>query len=163
MKELGEICLRDEKMEKYDLVAPCGDYCGGCGQYNGLIVETAKQMREFADLYGFEFRSEEAFDFKQFVKGLEWFIDNAKCPGCHHGGGPPWCEVRKCCSEKGLRICFECEEFPCSKFKKYADPDTMDRYKRFKEIGFEKWIEEQIQKAKEGYEIHLQKVASLKP
>jgi hypothetical protein len=96
-----------EKMEKYDLVAPCGDYCSGCGQYNGLISETAKQMREFADLYGFEFRSEGAFDFKQFVKGLQWF-------------------------------------------------------KRFKEIGFEKWVEEQIQKIKEGYEIHLQKVASLK-
>jgi hypothetical protein len=39
----------------------------------------------------------------------------------------------------------------------------MDRYKRFKEIGFEKWVEEQAQKAKEDYEIHLQKVALLKP
>lgn len=37
----------------------------------------------------------------------------------------------------------------------------MDRYNRFKEIGFEKWVEEQTQKAKEGYEIHLQKVAAL--
>jgi len=151
-----------EKMEKYDLVAPCGDYCGGCGQYNGLIVETARQMREFAELYGFEFRSKGAFDFKQFVKGLDWFIENAKCPSCQQDGGPPGCEVRKCCSEKGLHICFECEEFPCPKFKEYADPDTMDRYNRFKEIGFEKWVEEQMQKAKKGYEIHLQKVASLK-
>ena len=49
----------------------CGDYCGGCGQYNGRIVEIARQMREFADLYGFEFRSEGAFDFKEFVRGLE--------------------------------------------------------------------------------------------
>jgi hypothetical protein len=55
---------------KIGLVAPCGDYCGGCGQYNGLIVETARQMREFADLYGFEFRSERAFDFKQFVNEI---------------------------------------------------------------------------------------------
>ena len=45
-------------MARYDLVAPCGDYCGGCGQYNGLIVETARQMSEFAALYGFEYRSE---------------------------------------------------------------------------------------------------------
>ena len=52
---------------------------------------------------------------------------------------------------------------PCSKFKDYGDPDTMDRYKRFKEIGFENWIKEQDEKAKEGYEIHLQKVASLRP
>ena len=150
-------------MEQYDLVAPCGDYCGGCGQYNGLIRETAKQMREFADLYGFEFRFKEAFDFKQFVKGLEWFIDNAKCPGCRQGGGPPWCEVRKCCSEKGWRICFECREFPRSKFAEYADPDTMDRYERSKEIGFERWVMEQVQRADEGYEIHLRKVATLRP
>jgi hypothetical protein len=54
-------------MEKYDLVAPCGDYCG---QYNGLIVETARQMNEFAALYGFEFRAEDAFDFKQFVNEI---------------------------------------------------------------------------------------------
>ena len=53
-------------MTNYDLVAPCGDYCGGCGQYNGLIVETARQMRDFANLYGFEFRAEDAFDFRQF-------------------------------------------------------------------------------------------------
>nr|CBH37491.1 hypothetical protein BSM_09680 [uncultured archaeon] len=90
-------------MGKYDLVVPCGDYCGGCGQYNGLIIETAKQMSEFASLYGFKFQSEGAFDFEQFVKGLEWFIENAKCPGCREGGGPPWCEVRKCCFEIHLR------------------------------------------------------------
>jgi len=146
----------------YELVAPCGDYCGGCGQYNGLIKETTKQMREFADLYGFEFRSKGVFDFKQFLKGLDWFIEKAICPGCHQGGGPAFCEVKKCCSEKQLRICFKCEKFPCSKIESVADPDTTDRYKRFKEIGFEKWVDEQAEKAKEGYEIHLQKVVSLK-
>jgi hypothetical protein len=57
-------------MGKYNLVAPCGDYCGGCGQYNGLIIETARQMSEFAALYGFEFRAEDAFDFKQFVNEI---------------------------------------------------------------------------------------------
>lgn len=150
-------------MGKYNLVAPCGDYCGGCGQYNGLISETAKQMKEFADLYGFAFRSRGKFDFEQFLKGLGWFIENARCPVCLQGGGPPWCEVKKCSSEKELRICFECEEFPCSEFKEYADSDTMNRYKRFEEVGFDEWVQEQIQKANEGYEIHLQKVASLRP
>jgi hypothetical protein len=38
----------------------------------------------------------------------------------------------------------------------------MDRYKRFKQIGFEVWVEEQAQKAKDGYEIHLQKIAHLR-
>ena len=119
-------------------------------------------MKEFADLYGFEFRSKGVFDFEQFVKGLEWFIDNAKCPGCREGGEPSWCEAKKCCSEKGIRVCFECDEFPCTKINDVADPDTMDRYKRFKQIGFEVWVEEQAQKAKDGYEIHLQKIAHLR-
>jgi len=150
-------------MGNYELVASCSDYCGSCGQYNGLIRETAIQMKEFTDLYGFEFRSKGLFDFEQFIKGLEWFIENAKCPGCQQGGGPTWCEVKKCNLIKELRICFECGEFPCSKIKYVSDPDIMDRYKRFKEIGFEKWVEEQRQNAKEGYEIHLRKVIHLKP
>ncbi len=57
-------------MAKYDLIAPCGDYCGGCGQYNGLIVETARQMRELAYLYGFKIRAEGAFNFEQFVNEI---------------------------------------------------------------------------------------------
>jgi len=43
--------------------------------------------------------------------------------------------TRKPCAV--LNICFECEKFQCPKFKEYADPDTMDRYKRFIEVGFE--------------------------
>ena len=165
-----------ENIEQYDLVAPCGDYCGGCGQYNGLISETAKQMRKFADLYAFEFRSEGAFDFKQLVRGLEWFTENAKCPGCGltklrtsnpHPSIRPIGLLRMLASVRHVpdqySICFECEEFPCSKFKDYADPDMMDRYERFKEMGFERWVKEQVQKANEGYEIHLQKVATLRP
>ncbi len=120
-------------------------------------------MKEFAKLYGFEFRSKGKFDFDQFMRWLEWFVENAKCPGCRQGGGPIWCEVKQCCFEKRLHICFECEEFPCSRIESVADPDTVDRFERFKEIGFGKWIEEQEQKVKEGYEIHLLKVASLKP
>jgi hypothetical protein len=150
-------------MERYNLVAPCGDHCGGCGQFNGLISGTAEQMKEFADLYGFEFRSKGQFDLKQFLKGLDWFIQNAKCPGCLAGGGPAWCQVKKCCSGRELRICFECEDFPCAKIEEVADPDTMDRYKRFIEVGFEEWAKEQTTKIKEGYEIHLQKEAFLRP
>lgn len=150
-------------MANHNLAAPCGDYCGGCGQYNGLICETAKQMKEMAKLYGFKFRSRGRFDFDQFMRGLNWFIENANCPACRQGGGPAWCEVKQCCFEKGLRICFECEEFPCSRIESVADPDTMYRFERFKEIGSKKWIEEQEQKVKGGYEIHLRKVVSLKP
>ena len=148
-------------MAEHDLVAPCGDYCGGCAQYNGLAAGLAKHLRSLADLYGFGFRSQGAFEFSEFLKGLDWFVTNAKCPGCRAGGGPGWCEVKLCCAERKLRVCFECDDFPCSKIEAVADPDTMDRSRRFRKMGFDAWVNEQRHRATQGYEIHLRKVIVL--
>jgi hypothetical protein len=149
-------------LKEHNLVAPCGDYCGGCAQYNGLAVVIAKHMRELADLYGFEFRSQGVFDFGEFLKGLEWFIAHATCPSCREGGGPGWCQVKGCCLEKGLAVCFECDDFPCSKIDEVADSDTMDRYQRFRDLGLDAWVAEQARRAEQGYEIHLRKVVRLR-
>lgn len=36
--------------------------------------------------------------------------ENGQCGGCFadNCGGAAWCEVRKCCIEKGLQYCYEC-------------------------------------------------------
>lgn len=38
--------------------------------------------------------------------------ENTHCKGCHADdcAGSDWCEVRRCCIEKGLHHCFQCEE-----------------------------------------------------
>lgn len=43
---------------------------------------------------------------------------------CRGGGGPKDCYQRKCCQDKGLNGCWECEEFPCDHgfFAKTPDP-----------------------------------------
>jgi len=169
-------------MSDRDLLGPCGDYCGGCAEYIGLITDTARQLKEFLDTYAYEYRSQGAlarqlkefldtyayeyrsqgaFDFAEFARALQWVIDNGGCPGCQQGGGPPSCQVRACCAEKGLSVCFECESFPCSKLEEVSDPDTMERYGRFKELGLDAWLREQARKAREGYEIHLRRVPTL--
>ena len=144
-----------------ELLGPCGDYCGGCAEYIGLITDTARQLKEFLDTYAYEYRSQGAFDFAEFNRALQWVIDNGGCPGCQQGGGPPSCQVRACCAEKGLSVSFECESFPCSKLEEVSDPDTMERYGRFKELGLDAWLREQARKAREGYEIHLRRVPTL--
>ncbi len=149
-------------MKEHNLIAPCGDYCGGCAQYNGLAVLMANHMRELSNLYGFEFRSQGTFDFGEFLKGLEWFIAHATCPSCRDGGGPEWCQAKGCCLEKGWAVCFKCGDFPCSKIEEVADPDTMDRYQSFCESGLDTWVAEQARKAEQGYEIHLRKVVRLR-
>ncbi len=35
------------------------------------------------------------------------------CAGCRKGGGSKDCHQRRCCLEKGLDGCWECESFPC--------------------------------------------------
>ena len=37
------------------------------------------------------------------------------CPGCREGGGDAACVQRRCCRERGLEGCWECERFPCDK------------------------------------------------
>jgi len=36
------------------------------------------------------------------------------CAGCHQGGGAEDCYQRKCCEERSLDGCWECDEFPCN-------------------------------------------------
>jgi hypothetical protein len=148
-------------MSDAELLGPCGDYCGGCAEYTGLVTETARQLKELVETYAYEFRAGGAFDFAELARTLQWLIDNAGCPGCRQGGGTPFCQVKVCAEEKGLSVCFECEEFPCSKLEDVADPDTLDRYARFKELGFDTWLCEQASKAADGYEIHLRRVPTL--
>jgi hypothetical protein len=52
-------------------------------------------------------------------------VGPSRCPGC---GGPgfsdkhPSCSFITCCVKKrGLEVCGQCEEFPCSKFKSEAE------------------------------------------
>ncbi len=34
-----------------------------------------------------------------------------KCPGCAENEKATWCKIRKCCIEKGINSCAQCDEF----------------------------------------------------
>jgi len=53
-------------------------------------------------------------NFPQFLKTLDRLeIVFGGCIGCRASGGWPDCPMRKCCIEKRLKSCYECEEMPC--------------------------------------------------
>jgi len=140
----------------------CGVYCGQCASWNHKIQVIAGELKRLVDLYRFEWLKQisPGFSFTEFRKGLEWFAA-VRCSGCKAGGGPPMCEARKCAEEKGLRSCLLCPEFlMCEKttYHRETYPQTIEGYKRVKEVGFEKWLEEQEEKAKAGFDMcgHLQ-------
>jgi hypothetical protein len=69
-------------------------------------------------------------------------------------GAEDHCKKRKCkgiyvcCIEKkGLRFCYQCKTFPCSRLKKFAKSweqygqDLIKNQLELKELGEEKWLE----------------------
>ncbi len=76
------------------------------------------------------------------------YIDN-KCRGASHH-----CKVRKCkgiyvCSKnRGLNFCYECKNFPCSRFKQFAKSwstlgqDLIENQKLLQKLGESEWLEQ---------------------
>lgn len=131
-----------------ELVAYCGIYCRLCDYYTGRIRDSVANLLEIVKSHG-ELKlfadAAKAFDFENFVKGLEW-LSNETSPcvgGCRGGGGWKDCPLRKCCIERDFKLCYECNEFPCETLKKFSE-----RVKELREIGnmgLESWIKRQLE------------------
>jgi len=130
-----------------ELVAYCGIYCRLCDYFTGRIRNSARNLLEIARKHS-ELKlfadASKAFDFENFVKGLEWISKEiSPCVGsCRGGGGWEDCPFRKCCGEKGLRFCYECSEFPCDVLEKY--PRRVEELNEIKEMGLEDWIKKNL-------------------
>lgn len=118
-------------MNKKDLTSPCGLDCFNCPIYIDNITAEVKEKE-------------------------------VPCKGClEQKGHFPWgsnCETYECVIGKGLRFCFECEEFPCPKLQPASEganffPHNMKVYNlcRMRLIGVEKWAEEESLKIREKY------------
>jgi len=131
-----------------ELIAYCGIYCRLCEYYTGRIRDSARhlldivkshdELKLFAD-------TAKAFDFENFVKGLEW-ISNEISPcvgGCRGGGGWGDCPLRRCCVEKGVRFCYECNDFPCETLKKF--PKRVDELNEISNMGLEGWMKQKLE------------------
>jgi len=130
-----------------ELVAYCGIYCRLCDYYTGRIRDSARNLLEIVKSHG-ELKlfadTAEAFDFENFVKGLEWISDEiSPCVGgCRGGGGWGDCPLRKCCIEKGVKFCYECNDFSCETLKNF--PKRVDELDEIKKIGLESWIKQKL-------------------
>jgi hypothetical protein len=109
-------------MPNLSQVAYCGLFCGGC------IIRREKIAARSHDLL----RVIGAVEFQKVCAGLPAIapdpfkalskIDDCRevldamsqldCKrACRQGGGSARCEIRKCCKQKKLRGCWECEAF----------------------------------------------------
>jgi len=131
-----------------ELIAYCGLYCRLCDYYTGEIRDSARRLLEVVEKHS-ELRifaeASKACDFENLVKGVKWLsTEMSPCVGgCRGGGGWGDCPLRKCCIEKGLRFCFECESFPCDTVKRYRN--RVELLEELKDLGVENWIRKQLE------------------
>jgi len=88
-------------MDKTELVAPCGVYCGICPVYIADKEQNAGLKKKIAATFN--------------VK-----LQDVTCGGCRSGRvflGDEDCTVKPCAAVRGIEGCFRCNEFPCSHIK----------------------------------------------
>lgn len=124
------------------LISVCGLNCTRCFMYHKRDENDPDVQREIQETIKW-FREEKNQDLSK---------EDLICKGCL---GPleihwsPDCEMMLCAREKGLKYCFECEDFPCTFVEKFAVDGmehhrrAVERSKRMKKIGLEAWIAEQ--------------------
>jgi hypothetical protein len=141
------------------LITYCGAFCGSCGCYKGRITAmVAKDFRELITAYVDWVPEYEKIDFNfdDFLRGLDYFANENIGPyckvACKDGGGAP-CKVRPCARERGVEICYDCDDFPCEHFSWILEryPEKLEDCKRYKEIGLEDWLQFHMERARKGY------------
>jgi Protein of unknown function (DUF3795) len=140
----------------------CGVYCGQCPNGNGRVKMMAGELKRLIDTTRYDWMKDavKSFSFEEFRKGLEWF-SNSQCPMCLNGGGAP-CQNKKCTAQKNSQNCLLCNDYLTCKNTEYQRdfyPFVVDNYRRVKEVGFQKHLEEEEERAKAGIDLmgHLER------
>jgi len=155
----GVMFEMDQKQYSYGI---CGVYCGQCPKGNGRVRIIAGELKRLVDTVGYDWVgfAVKSFRFEEFRKGLEWFA-GAQCPMCLNGGGAP-CENRKCAIQRKLESCLLCEDYPTCQHTTYQRdryPFVVENYERVRQVGFQKYLEEEEERAKAGVDLmgHLER------
>jgi hypothetical protein len=152
-------------MSDDDFITYCGLYCGLCAERTVL----PSRAQELLDLV-----KDEGYDlFYEYIPGMKEqypsFINvlkdlSAMDCRCRNGsGGPPDCEIRACAKQRNVFVCMECPEFPCRKWDTIARsyPLLAVDALRYRELGKERWLEEQRAKARKGLNYRMLRVVDV--
>jgi hypothetical protein len=138
-------------MDQLELVAYCGLYCGLCAERTRIPERAAALQRAMAE-EGWPFWGPTMPDFIEFWRFLEQLGTGGGCPGCRAGGGYPECQIRICVRERGVELCGQCPDLPCSHVEALAAryPTLLADNRRLQAVGLARWLEEQRERARRG-------------
>ncbi len=148
--------------EILNAVAPCSLFCSTCtGCQYGEISYHAKELlhlleghEEFLDNNLKKEYRHKLDEFKIFHKQLKKYAV-PKCGGCRNGGATgcsiKGCIILECTKKQHIDFCAECKDFPCDKvnvsiYKKSVIEKWLKGNQQIKDIGIEKYYEENKRK-----------------
>lgn len=137
--------------EQLEFVTCCGLYCGLCAA-KSRIPRRAAALREAMTEEGWPVWGAEVPGFAPFWRFLEGLHAEGGCPGCRAGGGPPFCQIRKCAGERNLDLCSQCADFPCARIEALGSiyPTLIADNRRLQTVGLAQWLDEQEDRARRG-------------
>ncbi len=95
---------------KKELLAPCGLWCGVCSIYIAHRDNNTKFKEKLLPVY----------------RGFAKDVDDIACTGCLSNGTVfpvcRACAIKKCCKEKNIEGCHQCDEFPCKFIDNFPIP-----------------------------------------
>ena len=146
-----------------ELFAFCGFYCGDCLGYTGVIADGAEAFKVVLDRYQFGRTAKAVFprelaEYARFYEMLE-FMTTLRCPGiCRNPVADPdasTCAVKKCCLDKGIYACYECDAFEtCETLNSlheglHTEP-CLKNLRAIRQMGLEAWLAEQEERVRRG-------------
>lgn len=107
-------------------ISPCGLVCSRCDAYRATQENNAEKLELVAADWRKRYHCD---DIKAELIACDGCMTEGgrKCYHCEHS-----CTIRPCAVEKGVKICSECPEYPCSKlteFFRYA-PEQSEAMKK---------------------------------
>ncbi len=106
-------------MNKENLIASCGLYCGACEMYRAVQDNNIEKCESMLKAFN--------------SRGGNFMLDDIECDGCLCGGKlTPWCRecgMRNCAKHKdGEKICSpDCGDFPCEQLANFSQ-DNMTHH-----------------------------------
>ncbi len=116
-------------------IGTCGSYCGSCPiaiAYDKGIEYQRKLSKSLSS---------------QMNKNFS--VNDVQCKGCRDAAKDrhSWafrCKIRKCASDKSLKSCAECSDYPCEKLLSMDgiyEGLLIKQLDEYKELGPDKWLE----------------------
>lgn len=132
--------------DKRELTAPCGLDCFNCEIYEANLTDP---MVEFIHTKMGVAKEEISCRGCRLQDGRHFHLPDGGCP------------TLSCAKEKGVELCCDCDDFPCSYLAPLADgaerfPHNMKLFNlcRIKNAGIERWIEQEAGTIRKKYFTH---------